>query len=331
MIGRRRIISGLACALGTTALGQVPGRTYHIAYFGFSAKNTADDDRIYAAFINRLVELGFVEGRNLTIDWRYAEGKNERYAEFASEMRDKGVDLVVTAGPNAAHAVVEASRDIPVVTAAILDPLHTGLIASFAHPGGQVTGISGFSGDLVPKRIELFKAAVPTVSRIAFARCTECGRLSGQSSASMDAAIESYRESARSLGITLIPVDITAVADFPSAVALIESKQADGVLLPGNPINGKLRDDWVAFEAEHRIPVMTELRFGCLLSYGPDYVAVFRRVAEIAVQILNGAKPGDLPLEQPTKLEFVVNLKVARALGLTIPQSALRRADEVIS
>jgi putative ABC transport system substrate-binding protein len=151
--------------------------------------------------------------------------------------------------------------------------------STFAPVGGQVTGISGFSGELVPKRIELFKAAVPTVSRIAFARCTECGRLSGQSRASMDGAIESYRESARSLGITLIPVDITAVADFPSAVALIESKQADGVLLPGNPINGKVRDDRVAFEAEHRIPVMTELRFGCLLSYGPDYVAIFGRPA----------------------------------------------------
>jgi putative ABC transport system substrate-binding protein len=332
MIGRRRLISGFACALGTTALAQVPGRKYHIAYFGFTAKNTADDDRLYAAFINRLVELGFVEGRNLTIDWRYSEGKNERYAEFASEMRDKGVDLVVTGNPVAALAVVEASRDIPVVTVGILDPLRTGLIASFARPGGQVTGMSSFTGDLVPKRIELFKAAVPTVSKIAFARCPECGRLSGLSSASMDAAFESYRESARSIGITLIPLYINAVADFSAAVALLDGKQADGVLLTTNPISAKLRDDWIAFEAEHRIPVMTEHRgFGCLLSYGPDYAAIFRRVAEIAVQILNGAKPGDLPMEQPTKLEFVVNLKIARTIGLTIPQSTLLRADEVIS
>jgi putative ABC transport system substrate-binding protein len=315
-----------------TALAQVPGRTYHIAWFGFTAKNSADEDRFVAAFINRLVELGFVEGRNLTIDWRYAEGKNERYAEFAAEMRDKGVDLVVTGTATAAHAVVEASRDIPVVTVGIFDPLHTGLIASFAHPGGQVTGMSSFMGDLVPKRIELFKAAAPTVSKIAFARCPECGRLSGLSSASIDAAFESYRESARSIGIALIPVDINAAADFSAAVALIEGKQADGVLLTPNQINNKLRDDWVAFEAEHRIPVMTEYRgSGCLLSYGPDYAAIFRRVAEIAAQILNGAKPGDLPMEQPTKLEFVVDLKVARTIGLTIPQSALLRADQVIS
>lgn len=331
MIGRRRIISGLACALGTTALAQVPGRTYHIAWFGYTAKNTADEDRYLAAFINRLVELGFVEGRNLTIDWRYAEGKNERYAEFAAEMRDKGVDLVVTGTSTAAHAVVEASRNIPVVTFGIFDPLHTGLVESFAHPGGQVTGISNFNSDLMPKRVELFKAAVPTVSKIALARCPECGRLSGLSSASIDAAFESYRESARSVGVTLIPLDINASADFSAAVALIERQRADGVLLGPNQINAKLQDDWLAFEAANRVPVMAGNRFGALLSYGPDYAAIFRRVAEIGVQILNGAKPGDLPMELPTKVEFVVNLKVARTIGLTIPQSALLRADQVIS
>ncbi|MBS0455683.1 MAG: ABC transporter substrate-binding protein [Proteobacteria bacterium] len=224
-----------------------------------------DEDRFLAAFINRLAELGFVVDRNLTIDWRYAEGKNERYAEFAAEMRDKGVDLVVTVTATAAHAVVESSHDIPVVTCGIFDPLRTGLIASFAHPGGQVTGVSSFTGDLMPKRIELLKAAVPSVSKIAFARCPECGRLSGLSIASIDAAFESYRESARSLGITLIPVDINTVADFSAAVALIEGKKADAVLLVPTSINAKLMDDWVAFEAEHRIPVMTEYRLGCLL------------------------------------------------------------------
>jgi putative tryptophan/tyrosine transport system substrate-binding protein len=331
MIGRRRIISGLACALGTSALAQVPGRAYRIAYFGFSAKNTADDDRVYAAFLDRLAELGFVQGKNLSIDWRFAEGRNERYAEFASEMRSKGVSLVVTGNPTAAFAVVEASRDIPVVTVAMVDPLHTGLVESFAHPGGQVTGVSGFSGDLVPKRIELFKAAVPTVSRIAFVRCSECGRLSGLSNESMDAAFQNFRESARSLGITLILLDLNATADFPAAVASMEGKQIEGVLLSGNPINGKLRDDWVAFETAQRIPVMTEYRFGCLLSYGPDYAAIFRRVAEISAQILNGARPGDLPMEQPTKFEFVVDQKIARSIGLTIPQSALLQAELVIS
>jgi putative ABC transport system substrate-binding protein len=188
-----------------------------------------------------------------------------------------------------------------------------------------------FTGELVPKRIELFKAAVPTVSGIAFARCVECRRLAGLSNASLEAAFENYRESARSLGITLVPLDLNAVADFPAAVASIERQQVDGVLLIVDQINQKLRDDWRAFEVAHRVPVMADYRgFECLLEYGPDYAAMFRRVAEIAVQILNGAKAGDLPLEQPTKLEFVVNLKIAREIGLSIPRSALLRADEVI-
>ncbi|SEA54132.1 ABC transporter substrate-binding protein [Variovorax sp. YR216] len=332
MIDRRRLVYGLACALGTKALAQVPGHTYRIAFFGFTAKNSAEDDRVVAAFVNRLVELGFAQGRNLTIDWRYAEGRNERYAEFATEMRNKGVELVVTGSATAAQAVVDAGGNIPVVTFGISDPLRTGLIASFAHPGGQVTGMSNFTDDLVAKRIELFKIAVPAVTRIAFARCPECARLSGLSSASLDAAFERYRESARMLGVTLFLLPINAADDFPAAVASIEREQADAVLLSPNQINAKLRDDWIAFEAAHRIPLMVDYRgFGCLLSYGPDYAAMFRRVAEISAQILNGAKPGDLPLEQPTKVEFIINLKVAKAMGLTIPRSALLRADEVIS
>lgn len=332
MIGRRRILSGFAFAIAADALAQVRGRAYRIAYFGFSAKNSAEDDRVEAAFINRLADLGFEVGKNLTIDWRYAEGRNERYGDFAREMRDKNVDLVIAGSATAARAMVEASSVTPVVIWGIVDPLRTGLVSSFAHPGGQVTGMSNFAGDLVPKRIELFKDAIPTLSRLAFARCPECGRLSGVSSASYDAAFESYREGARQLGVTLTPVDINAATDFSSAVALIESQKADGVLLVGNQINAKLREDWITYEAERRLPLMVDYRgFGCLLSYGPDYAAMFRRVAEIAVQVLNGAKPGDLPLEQPTKLDLVVNLKVARSIGIAIPQSVLRRADAVIS
>ncbi|MBS0454182.1 MAG: ABC transporter substrate-binding protein [Proteobacteria bacterium] len=333
MISRRRIVSGLACALGTTALAQTPGRTYHIGYLGFAARETStpDYERAAAAFRNRLNELGFVEGRNLTIDRRYAEGTNDRYVEFAAEMREKGVDLIFTGSAPAVRAVVDTSS-IPVVIFAISDPLHTGMVASYAHPGGQVTGMSNFNDDLVPKRIELFKAAVPTLSRMAIARCTDCALLSGISRATWDSTFESYSETAHSLGITLIPADINAGTDFRAGVNLITSAHADGVLISSNPINVKLQEDWVAFEAVSRMPAMADNGgFGCLLSYGPDYPAMLRRVAEIVAQILNGAKPGDLPLERPTKFEFVINLKVARAIGLVVPQSVLARADHVVS
>ncbi|WP_213959312.1 MULTISPECIES: ABC transporter substrate binding protein [unclassified Variovorax] len=187
------------------------------------------------------------------------------------EMREKGVDVVVTGTSTAAHAVVEAGGNIPVVTFGINDPLRTGLVASFAHPGGQVTGMSNFAGDLVPKRIELFKAAVPAISKIALARCPECGRQSGLSKSSIDAAFENYSENARSLGLTLIPLDIDAATDFPAAAALVKREQADGVLLMPTQINAKLRDDWVAFETAQRVPVMGDYRgYGCLLSFGPD-------------------------------------------------------------
>jgi len=314
------------------ARGQSPGRAYRVAYFGFTATNSADDDRRIAAFVDRLAELGFVQGRNLTIEWRYAEGKNERYVEFAREMVQLKADLVVTGTSTAAHAVVEASRTMPVVTFGINDPLHTGMVASLAHPGGQVTGMSNFNGDLVPKRIELFKAAVPGMTKLALARCPQCGLLSGLSAASIDAAFEGYRRNAQSLGVSLIALDINADTEFAAAVAFLKSEAPGGVLLMPTQINAKLRGEWAAAQASLRIPLMTDYGgSGCVLSYGPDYAAMFRRVAEFAARILNGAQAGDLPMEQPTKVEFIVDLKAARAIGLSIPQSVLLRADDVRS
>ena len=223
MVRRRSLLaSTAACALGIPARGQTPGRTYRVAYFGFTATNSADDDLRIAAFVNRLAELSFVQGRNLIIEWRYAEGKNERYGEFAREMVKTRADLVITGTSTAAHAVVEASRTMPVVTYGINDPLHTGLVASLAHPGGQVTGMSNFNADLVPKRIELFKAAVPSMTKLALARCPQCGILSGLSAASISTAFEGYRQNAQSLGVSLISLDIDADTEFAAAVALLK-------------------------------------------------------------------------------------------------------------
>ena len=333
MIRRRQLVaSTAACVLGIPARGQLPGRTYRIAYFGFTATNSADDDRTVAAFVDRLAELGFVQGRNLIIEWRYAEGKNERYAEFAREMVQLRADVVVTGTSTAAHAVVEASRTMPVVTFGINDPLRTGLVASLAHPGGQVTGMSNFSGDLVAKRIELFKAAVPSMTKLALARCPRCGLLSGLSAASIKGALDRYREDAQSLGVSLFPLDINADTEFAAAVALLKNETPGGVLLMPTQINAKLRGEWAQAQASLRIPLMSDYRgSGCVLAYGPDYAAMFRRIAEFAARILNGAQAGELPMEQPTKLEFLVDLKAARTIGLSIPQSVLLRADDVRS
>jgi putative ABC transport system substrate-binding protein len=322
---------GLAAVGASAALAQVPGRTYRVGYFGVTAYNSPDDERVNAAFVNRLRELGFVEGKNLIIEWRYAEGRNERYADFAKEMVDARADLVVTAGAVPAAAVVAASKTLPVVTFGMPDPVSTGLVASLAHPGGQVTGMSNFAVDLLPKRIELFKEAVPSLRRLALARCRECGRLSGYSPALLASLLTQLQTQARQVGMTLIELPVNADTDFPAAVQAIKRERVEGVLLAPNQINSKLRRDWVALQEAERVPLMADSRAsGALISYGPDYAALFRRIAEYSARILNGANPGDLPMEQPTIVELVVDRGVAKKLGLTIPSSVLSRADLIL-
>jgi putative ABC transport system substrate-binding protein len=331
MVNRRVMMLGLAASAVSTAAARSPGRIYRIGFFGFTAYNSPEDERIVAAFVGRLRELGFAEGKNLVIEWRYAEGRNERYAVFAKEMVGSRADLIVTGTATAAHAVVEASKTMPVVMFGMPDPVSTGLVTSLAHPGGQVTGMTNFSEDLVPKRIELFKSAVPSLARLAFARCPECARLSGYSNAMLTALFDGYQTFAHKLGVALIEVPINSDSDFPAAVETLKRERADGVLLAANQINAKLRRDWIAFQSAERIPVMSDYRaLGGLLAYGPDYAAIFRRVGEFAARILNGANAGDLPMEQPTMVELVINRGVAKALGLTIPSSVLLRANLIL-
>jgi putative ABC transport system substrate-binding protein len=225
-----------------------------------------------------------------------------------------------------------ASRSMPVViTAAPADPVRAGLVASLAHPGGQVTGFTNLSGDLVPKRLELLKVAVPSARRIAFTRCPSCEKTSGVSAAEAVALLEGHAAAARSLGMTLVPVELNAASDFDTASAVVLRERCDALLIGSSPVNRALQGRWRAFAAAQRLLTMAPSRgYGALLSYGPDYVAVHRRAAELVARILNGANPGDLPMEQPTKFELVVNLRIARAIGLVIPQSLLLRADEVI-
>jgi putative ABC transport system substrate-binding protein len=331
MINRRVMALGLAAVGASAAVAQVPGRTYRIGFFGFTAYNSPEDERVVAAFVKRLAELGFVEGKNLIVEWRYAEGRNERYADFAKEMAEAHADLVVTGTATAAGAVVAVSKTLPVVMFGMPDPVSTGLVASLAHPGGQVTGMSNFAEDLVPKRIELFKAAVPSLSRLAFARCPECARLSGYSPALLTTLLSQYQTQARQLGMTLIELPVNADTDFPAAVQAIKRERVEGVLLAANQINAKLLRDWVSLQEAEKMPLMTDYRgSGALISYGPDYAAIFRRVAEYSARVLNGANPADLPMEQPSTVELVVNRAVARKLGLSLPSSVLLRADLIL-
>jgi putative tryptophan/tyrosine transport system substrate-binding protein len=332
MMHRRRLVSGLtAVAAASLASGQTPARVHRIGYLGYTAINSKDDERYLAAFSQRLRELGLVVGDNLVVEWRFAEGRNDRYAEFAAEMVRLGAELVVAASGVAARAVMAASRSMPIVTVAVPDPVRAGLVVSLARPGGQLTGISNLADELVPKRLELLKAAVPKASRIALARCPRCALGAGFSAAELAALLDEQTAAARSLGATLLPIDVDAAAEFEAARAALLRQRPDALLIGANQINATLQREWRELGVAQRLPMLAPYRgFGAMLSYGPEYGAIFRRVAEYVVRILNGAKPADLPMEQPLKFEFVVNLEAARAIGFNIPQAVLLRADEVI-
>ena len=279
----------------------------------------------------RLRELGFAEGQNLVIEQRFAEGRNERYAGFAAEMVRLDADVVVASNGPATRAVLAASSTMPIVTTAVPDPVRSGLVASLGRPGGQVTGISNLADDLVPKRLELIKDAVPGARQVAFARCPQCLIASGAGAAEVDAMKDKYESAARSLGLKLLLLEVNAKEDFDSVAASLRQQRPDALLIGATPTNVALRHEWLAIAAEQRLPMLAPYReFGAMLSYGPDIVAIYRRAAEFVVKILQGERPGELPMEQPTRFEFVVDLRIASSIGLVIPNEVLLRADEVL-
>lgn len=326
------VVAPLALSAATLAWTQVPGRMYRVGYLGFFANNSPSDLVVWNAFINRLSELGYRQGSNLIIDDRYAEGRNERYAEFAADMVKQKVDIVVASSGNSARAVMAVSRTTPIVTTfAPADPVRAGLIASFAHPGGQLTGITSLGAELVPKHIQLLKETLPKITRMAYAWCPQCGLDTGLSAADV-AALQSERmAAARSLGVTLVPLEVNAASDFDAASAKLLHERAEALVVGSTSTNAALRDKWNALAAQHRLPTIAESRgTGKMISYGADPVWIYRRAAEYVAKILGGEKPGDIPMEQPTRFDFVVNLKMAKAFGITIPPIVLLQATELI-
>jgi putative ABC transport system substrate-binding protein len=308
MMHRRRLVSVLAAvAAASLASGQAPAGAHRIGYLGYTAVNTADDERLLAAFRQGLREKGLVEGGNLVIEWRYAEGRLERESEMATELVAAGVELVIVASGSAARAVMKASAVVPVVAIAVPDPVRAGLVAS------------------------LLKAAVPAATRIAMARCPRCLLSAGTDADGVKALYAAYADAARAQGVTLVALDVNDRHDFEAAGARLQRERPGALLLNATQVNGALRAEWAALATTLRLPTMAPVRgYGAMLSYGPDYAAVFRRAADYVARILEGASPGELPMEQPTRFEFIVDRRVARAIGARLPQDVLLRADEVI-
>jgi putative ABC transport system substrate-binding protein len=278
------------------------------------------------AFQQGLRDLGYVEGQNLAIEYRYADGQFERLPALAAELVRLPVDVIVTGGENAARVVQQATQTIPIVIVAGVDPVGVGLIASLARPGGNITGLSSLGPELGGKRLELLKEAVPTASRVAV--------LFNPSNMN---AVQEWREmegAARSLGVQLHAMAVRQADELERAFATATSEGAGALIVFRDFFIETHRTRILHLAAQRRLPVMSVLRefvdAGGLMSYGPSLAEIYRRAATYVDKVLKGTKPADLPVEQPTKFELVINLKAAQALGITLPPHLLLLADEVI-
>ena len=278
------------------------------------------------AFRQGLRELGYVEGKNITIEWRSAEGKIERRSEIAAELVRLKVDIIVSGGPAITRAVKEATSTIPIVMGQDTDPVGSGFIASLARPGGNITGLSALAPEMSGKQLDLLKEIVPKLSRVA---------VIGNSTNPGDA--QALRETVLAAGsyeIYLRYLDVQDAKDIEPVLRAAAKGRADALMVLGNPILNLQRQKVVDIVTKHRLPATYArpeyIEAGGLMTYGTNYPELFRRAATYVDKILKGAKPADLPVEQPTKFEFIINLKAAKQIGLTIPHKVLAKADRVI-
>ena len=320
---------GLAVILSLTlaplaAEAQSAGKVYRIGIL--ETRSTAMNAANLDAFRQGLRELGYVEGQNFVIEYRSADGRPERFPGLATELVRLKVDLIVTRGTPAVLAAKNATGSIPIVMATSADPTGFAIVSSLARPGGNVTGLSTIAVELAGKRLELLKEAIPRIARIA-----QLANMSSPVSVSQWRQIE---VAARSLGLEPQLLDVRAPEDLARAFDTAIKQRADAVLVVNDTLTQTNVRRIVDLSAKHRLPsIFTSREFvdaGGLMAYGPNFTDLYRRAATYVDKILKGAKPGDLPVEQPTKFELVINLKTAKALGLTIPQSVLQRADQLI-
>jgi putative ABC transport system substrate-binding protein len=278
------------------------------------------------AFIQGLGELGYVEGKNILIEYRFAEGHADRLPGLATELARLKIDAIFTAGTPAIFALKQATKTIPVVFFSTSDPVGTGVVSSLAHPGGNITGISVLASDFWPKRLELLKEIFPKLTRVAM--------LWNKGNAGMALEAKATQEVAGPLGVALQDRGVKDPNELDVVFLAMTKDRPDGFLALMDPVLNSYQKRILDFLAQNRLPAMFEnknwVEAGGLISYGANYADAHRRAATLIDKILKGAKPADLPVEQPTKFELVVNLKTAKQIGLTIPPNVLARADKVI-
>ena len=322
---RRAFLSTMAggfLAAPLAAQAQQAGKVYRVGFLGTATPSLMS--AWLTAFREGLRERGYVEGKNISMEYRWGEGKPERFPALAAELIKLKVDVVVTSGPQAVRAVQHATTTIPIVMAVIEDPVDLGFVTSLARPGGNITGLSFQDSELVTRRLQLLKEVLPGVIRVGVLWNPTGG----------DRTLKAVEVAATSLGLSLQILNVRVAEDLVGAFEAAKQKRAQALVQLASPFFAAHRKTILNLSAKSRLPTTCQERTfvvdGCLMAYGPSFPDMFKRAATFVDKILKGAKPADLPVEQPTKFELVINLKTAKALGLTIPPSLLQRADEVI-
>ena len=325
---RRAFISGISFGLlaAPRAAGAQQGTVPRVGYLSQGFATDPMRERFLEAFRQGLRELGYVEGQNIAIEFRWTEDKDDRLPALASDLVRSKVDVIVALGGAPTRAAQQATRTIPIVMSLVNDPVGSGLVASLARPGGNVTGLTIISPDLLGKRLELLKEVVPKVSRVALLRNPDNPADAGM--------LREVEAAAAALGVRLQTLEARNHQEIERAFAAMIRERAGALLILPDAIFQTQRRQIAELAAKARLPAEGRMRedaeAGCLMAYGANYRDLVRRAATFVDKILKGAKPADLPIEQPTKFELVINLKTAKAIGLTIPPSLLQRADQII-
>ena len=328
MTTRRELLVMLGASALTAPLSsfaQQQGKVWRVGLLSGSSRPATMGNVSFSAFLQGMRDLGYVEGKNLVMEWRFADGKSERLPDLAAELVQVKVDVIMTTSAPATQAAQKATTTIPIVMTGTGDPVSSGFVKSLARPGGNITGLSTMTADLGPKHLEMLLSMVPNLSRVAV--------LVEPGNSSHTAILKGVQAAAPRVGVKIVPAEARTVQEFENAFSLITREKAGAVIVNGSLFTSRHRQI-AELAAKHRLASISAYRSyvdaGGLMSYGPNFVDMYRHGATFVDKIFKGAKPSDLPVEQPTTFELLINGKAAKALGLTIPQSLLISATKVI-
>ena len=313
-----------AMAGAPASLAQSQRKVWRVGFLALGS--AASSSQITSAFLTGMQELGYVEGSNLIVEWRFADGEFERLPPMASDLARSKVDVIVAVASAAISAAQKATATIPIVMATTGDPVGSGFVRSLAHPGGNITGLSNMGGEIGPKLLDLTRSILPTLSRV--------GLLVSPTSTTYRAIVDGILDAAQKVGVKALVAEASTAQEIDDAFAMMVREKAEAAIVGAAPFLSLQRRQIAELALKSRIPLVcgnrSMVEAGGLMSYAQDFIDAYRRSATYVDRILKGAKPADLPVEQPTQLELVVNLKTAKVLGITIPQSVLLRADKII-